>query len=1358
MKKLAAFALALGLIVPVAVGTARIEKPEAAELTVVTEGGDYDVVVYGATSAGVTAAIAAKREGADVLLIAQNDLIGGLTSSGLGATDMANKGVVGGISYEFYNRIYEYYLDDSAWTSQTREKYFEELGKDIYSGKNDTLQMQWVFEPKVAEQVFIDMLIEDNVPVIFNERIDLEEGVTTDESGTRIESLVTESGKEFTAKVFIDCSYEGDLMAEAGVTYTIGREANDEYGETMNGILPNNNEIELVSPYIVEGDRNSGLLPFIEDSALGTTGEADSRVQAYCFRFTLSTDPENRLPITKPANYHPEWYESRARIFLNNPEAPCELTLSKMPNNKTDTNHADFVGMSYEYADGDYLSRKNIEDDHRDYVLGLLYFYAYDERVPMAIRQEIRNYGLALDEFTDNGNFPVNIYLREGRRMVSDYVMKESDVITASVPGVIQKTTAPYSVGQGFYWFDSHRVAYYVYDMGENASDDGFQTDGNFWKSRRDYPISYESIRPKKEECVNLFVPVCLSSTHAAYGSIRMETTYMIVAESAGTAAAMSVQEMETNADFCVQDLNYADLAVKLSENGQLLGDIVAPDIPEGELSVLKLCVSGVIDSSSADTLYEALRTDGFNTTERVLAVRDVMYAAAKRIDKYATVGETAEILNKFGMIGNVAEWTALFSETPPAGLSQQNVIGVFNAIAEFFAVESPEGYITDWVNYFYDNNIIDAELRDYFDDNAVSGRACETAKTRTLLMAIARTLEPSVSDGTTALQVYVSAGMIGNTAAWTGIFDGTAASVSGSNLNALLKKVYPYMVSNESKWQGRIGTACLDFLVSAGILDESDTATYTALLSGTSDSTTVEAATAKAVIVSGARYFNGAATETDALQILTEKGVDTSALSSVMQGTPAQGSAMRAFLSALQTAIIENPIIDPMTQEDFAQAVSLNILTQDQADSLIENAVFGGNVQSLELTDLLSKISARLTVSGDTYIVKLFNAGILDESQKALLEEGGETVAGDVANMILRSALTYVAENNVSLSAANSTFLTGKNIITQEEAAQLNTFSTFGFAPKALVQKIFIGLARYIDPNVTEDLGDALSLLKDINAVGNVDGWTEQFTGELLNGKDCLNVLNVAIAFADEDGTLEDYRYLAEKGYISSEDATYYVRHANNSNTAIRTKIVDLMIAMAKGMDTDGSVTDGASAVAEIVENKVISNSTAWLAIVNSTDETIVVADVINLVDKCVAKLKVLEDMQGDVEYLSDEVLDWFVAQGYILSGNYDKEYFLSQANSAISAVSNVGETKNMLTRAFRGVTGSNKYTSGSALTKKITETSFTFSDDPQEDTTLRASWYGLLEASSVVGMTVNGNDLRVLMNRIYDYMNPEV
>ncbi len=462
----------------------------------------------------------------------------------------------------------------------------------------------------------------------------------------------------------------------------------------------------------------------------------------------------------------------------------------------------------------------------------------------------------------------------------------------------------------------------------------------------------------------------------------------------------------------------------------------------------------------------------------------------------------------------------------------------------------------------------------------------------------------------------------------------------------------------------------------------------------------------------------------------------------------------MRAFLLALQTAIIENPIIDPMTQEDFAQAVSLNILTQDQADSLIENSVFGGNVQSLELTDLLSKISARLTVSGDTYIVKLFNAGILDESQKALLEEGGETVAGDVANMILRSALTYVAENNVSLSAANSTFLTGKNIITQEEAEQLNTFSTFGFAPKALVQKIFIGLARYIDPNVTEDLSDALSLLKDINAVGNVDGWNDQFTAELLNGKDCLNVLNVAIAFAGEDGTLEDYRYLEEKGYISSEDATYYIRHANNSNTAIRTKIVDLMIAMAKGMDTDGSVTDGESAVAEIVENKVISNSTAWLAIVNSTEETIVVADVINLVDKCVAKLKVLEDMQGDVEYLSDEVLDWFDAQGiFETTGTFVKSYWREYACKAAPGALNQGKTQEMVTRAFRIVANVGEI-SKSELANAVTNCGFTFSDDPTEDSEIREYWYELLMAKK----PVDGEMLRVLMNRIYDYMNPEV
>ena len=1354
MKKLLAILLSASLAVPVAAGTIAVQTAKAEELTVVTEEGDYDVVVYGATSAGVTAAIAAKKEGADVLLVAQNELIGGLTSSGLGATDMANEKVVGGLSYEFYNRMYEYYLDDSVWTSQTREEYFELLGKDIYSGKDDALRMQWVFEPHVAEQIFEDMLIDYDVPVIFNERIDLGSGVIMDESGSRIEKLVTESGKEFGAKVFIDCSYEGDLMAESGVTYTVGREANSEYGETMNGILPNNSEIEMVSPYIVEGDPDSGLLPFIEDGALGAKGDEDSRVQAYCFRFTLSTDPENRVPITKPENYHPEWYETRARIFLNNPDAECELTLSNMPNSKTDTNHADFVGMSYEYADGDYLSRKNIEDDHRDYVLGLLYFYAYDERVPEEIREMMRGYGLAKDEFDENGNFPVQIYLREGRRMVSDYVMKESDVITQSVPGVIQKTTAPHSVGQGFYWFDSHRVAYYRINAGDLG--DGYQTDGNFWQSRRDYPISYESIRPKVDECVNLYVPVCLSATHAAYGSIRMETTYMIVAESAGTAAAMSAAKMEEDAGFKVQDLDYAELAVRLAANGQYLGDIVAEDLSDGELSVLKLTVSGLVDGETAEVLYGAV-SGGFDTEAEVLAVRDVMYAAAQRIDSGAALIETLKILSKYSIISNTAEWESLFSDTPPAGLPVGNVIGVFNAITKFFANESGTGYITDWVNYFFDNGIIDEDTRDYFDDNAVSGRTCDTAKTRALLIAIARTIEPSVNGGDAALQLYQSTGMIGNPAAWKGIFDGTAKNASGSNVSSLLQKAYSHLIGNESRWQGRIGTACLDYLAAMNVFSADDAETYTALLSGTKDGASVSSAVAMSVIVNGAKYFDASADSATALNILSEKGIDISGLTAVPGGAAAEGAAMRAFLTALETAMRANPVIEPLTEELLQPMEDLGILTAEESGRFIADAVFAGSVNYADIEAFLSRISSRLSAPGTTYAEKLMNAGIIDEMQKAALDAAaGSVLDGGVANGIIREVVGYVSENNEGISSAYASFLTKNNIITSEETASLNTISTFGFASKTLVQKIFIGLAKYIDGTVNDDIASALSLLSDINAVLNEQSWNDNFAGEgtTLYGNDCLTVINTACAFAVEDGTLEDYRYLSEKGHISAEDAAYFVRHGNNSNTADRKKVVDLLIALGKGMDTDGSVTDGATAIAEIKANGVITNDAAWLAVVGSEEATWTVTDLWNLVDKSVARIKLLEESQGEIEELSDAVLDYFVAQGFFEEGTFGREYWKEATTSGSSTTLNQGKTQEMLIRTFRVVAGTTGKPTGSALTAAIDACGFTFSDDPSEDTTLREYWYARITAKN----PVDNDMLRVLMERIYNYMNSGV
>lgn len=1360
MKKIIAILLSLCLAVPVVFAACGMwsEQADAAELTVVTEGGDYDVVVYGATSAGVTAAIAAKKEGVSVLLIAQTDLIGGLTSSGLGATDMANEKVVGGLSYEFYNRMYEYYLDDAAWTSQTREEYFEALGVDIYTGKDDGLRMQWVFEPHVAEQIFREMLADYGVPVIFNERIDLDTGVVMD--GTRIQKIVTESGKEFGAKVFIDCSYEGDLMAEAGVTYVVGREANSEYGETMNGILPNNGEVETASPFIVEGDPNSGLLPFIEDGSLGATGSADSRVQAYCFRFTLSTDPDNMVPITKPENYHPEWYETRARILQANPDAGNELTLSKMPNNKTDTNHADFVGMSYEYADGDYLSRKNIEDDHRDYVLGLLYFYAYDERVPLSIREEMRTYGLAKDEFTENGNFPVQIYLREGRRMVSDYVMSQSDVISASIPGSIQKTTAPHSVGQGFYWFDSHRVSYFLieYNSGSGVSY-GYQTDGNFWQSRRDYPISYESIRPKKEECVNLYVPVCLSATHAAYGSIRMETTYMIVAESAGTAAAMSVQEMESNADFCVQDLSYADLAAKLAMNGQLLGDIVVNEgeLTDGELAVLKLSMYDLLDGVSADVLYTAVSEEGaFNTPESVGAVQTVLYNAAKKIDPEAQLADTLEVLTKGGLSFNTSNWEALFSGELPASLAKSDVISIFNLVTDLFAKGIPTSYITQWVNYFHDNGIIDAEMRDYFDDHAIKGGTCDTMETRALLMAIARTIEPSVSDGDSALQIYVSTGMIGNTAQWTGIFDGTAAQASGSNLNTLLSRAYNYLSSSESRWQGRIGTAVLDYLVEKGVLDEADTDAYSALLSGTRDGSTVAADTAKAVIVNGAKYFDPAATETDALEVLAGVGVDTAGVAGVMSGTAAEGAAMRSFLAALADALETTLITRPLTESDMQVFETLGILTSTEIEGYIGNAVTGSTVDATAFGDFLSKISSRLTVSGSTYAEKLFTAGAISEAQRDALAAMSGTLDGAMANSIIRSVAEYVEENNAGLSSENVTFLTQNNIASADDALEL--VSTFGFVPKELAQKLFIGLAQYIDdadPETVTDINTAIDLLADINAISNAQSWKDSFAGEgtAVFGSDCLTIVNLACTFAS--GTLEDYRYLAENGHITAEEAVYFVRSGNTGRTANLAQVKTLLYKLAAAMDTDSSVSqENAQSIAdEFVSSGVTSGADFWLDVLNSAEETWQVENLPTLVRNATVRIRAVDASGGDVSVLSDEVLDYFVEQGFINHATYNKDYFKQNAQAGMSP--NKSETRNMLVRAFRAVTGTGA--SAGQMPAQIDKVpDFTFSDgdsveSPSEE---RTYWYGFFTTTSIASYPLDGGDVQELMIRIYDYL----
>ncbi len=515
----------------------------------------YDIIVYGATSAGVTASLQAARMNKSVLLIAQDNHLGGMTSSGLGATDINRHNSIGGFARDFYSRIYDHYLDSANWTNQSRSAYFDSITKRVFTGKDDKGKLQWVFEPKVALQVFKDMLEKSGVTVVFNSPLNLKKGVI--KKGNQIKNIQTKTGN-YTASVFIDTSYEGDLMAMSKVEYIVGREPNKAHNETYNGIRPGKivgNGKLSINPYIVEGDKKSGLLPYIESIKKFKQGKGDHRLQAYCYRFTLTTDPKNRLPIVKPADYQPLWYEYIARKIqiTKNPKLQAFLTLTPMPNKKTDTNHADFIGANYSWPEGDYLEREKLAAMHKSYTLGMIWFYANDPRVPEHMRTEMKNYGLARDEFKDSENFPPQIYVREARRMISDYVMTEHNYYKREV--------VKDAVGLGTYWLDSHVVSNIL------DTDGSVRMEGNFWENKSFiYPISYRSIVPKNKECGNLLVPVCLSATHSIYGSIRMEPVYMVLGQSAGAAAALSIDQK------CdVQDLDYNVLQQELLKAKQIL-------------------------------------------------------------------------------------------------------------------------------------------------------------------------------------------------------------------------------------------------------------------------------------------------------------------------------------------------------------------------------------------------------------------------------------------------------------------------------------------------------------------------------------------------------------------------------------------------------------------------------------------------------------------------------------------------------------------------------------------------------------------------------------------------------------------
>jgi hypothetical protein len=499
-------------------------------LPVCAEETTYDVVVYGGTSGGVAAAIQATRMGKTVVLIHPGQHLGGLSSGGLGATDIGNKQAIGGISREFYKRLGAHYGTDEAWT----------------------------FEPHVAEETFEAMVAEAGVPVVYGERLDLNDGVAKTDG--RITAITMESGRQFSGRMFIDTTYEGDLMAKVGVSYHVGREANAVYGETLNGVQTKNaifHQFECaIDPYVVEGDPDSGLLPGIQEGGPGEEGSGDHRVQAYNFRMCLTNNPDNRMPFPKPEGYDPLRYELLLRYL--NAGYWTVLNLSKaMPNQKTDTNNkgafaTDNIGMNYEYPDNDYAVRARIFEEHRTYQQGLMWFLANDPRVPKDAQAEVNQWGLAKDEFTDNDGWPHELYVREARRMISDYVMTQHNCEGhAKVDD---------SIGLAAYTMDSHHVQRYVQDG--RVWNEGDVEVGGF----PPYPIAYRSIRPARNECANLLVPVCLSASHIAYGSIRMEPVFMVLGQSAATAAAMAL-----DGNSAVQDVDMAALKARLLEDGQIL-------------------------------------------------------------------------------------------------------------------------------------------------------------------------------------------------------------------------------------------------------------------------------------------------------------------------------------------------------------------------------------------------------------------------------------------------------------------------------------------------------------------------------------------------------------------------------------------------------------------------------------------------------------------------------------------------------------------------------------------------------------------------------------------------------------------
>lgn len=511
----------------------------------------FDVVIYGGTAGGVIVAVSAAREGLKTALLEPGTHIGGMVSGGLSFTDFGKKEVIGGYALEFYQRVGRHY------------------GMSGFGN-----EVAWYHEPHVAEAIFREMLREAGVATFEKHRLREKDGVT--KNGTEVRAIRLENGATFTAKIFIDSSYEGDLMAQAGIRYTYGREGSAQYNESLAGVR-DRTPLHQFLVDVPAKDAGGKLFPEISTRTLPAAGTADKAVQAYNYRMCVSDVPSNRVAFPRPEGYDPGRFALFARLIEARVNAegrvPALNTVIKpdrIPNGKADVNNngafsTDFIGGSWDYPDASYARRAEIWKEHKDYVAGFLYFLANDVQVPDALRREMNRWGLCKDEFIDSGNWPHQLYIRESRRMVGEFVMSQQDLQT--------NLTKPDPIGMGSYNSDSHNV--------ERVIDaQGFvRNEGDMQVAVKPYQIPYRIMLPKKAEATNVLVPVAFSASHVAYSSVRMEPQYMMLGQAAGIAAKLAISSATT-----VQGISVTALVDTLKSQGVVMEYIPSPQTPAIQL------------------------------------------------------------------------------------------------------------------------------------------------------------------------------------------------------------------------------------------------------------------------------------------------------------------------------------------------------------------------------------------------------------------------------------------------------------------------------------------------------------------------------------------------------------------------------------------------------------------------------------------------------------------------------------------------------------------------------------------------------------------------------------------------------